>query len=168
MISKKNYKHDLRTVTMYLGVSNFQRAISIVIPRSRSAFSLSSTQAVPRHRSEKFTPLEIEKIHPHTILEGALTELSGLLLELLDGTLVDTTALVDQVCPIVSCCTPRSFGKVCLRPVVVDLPESTWPITTTLMCIFSLLRCMLANVCAMQTSDRQGLPQSEGGMLLTP
>jgi hypothetical protein len=33
------------TVTMNLGVSNFQRAISIVIPRSRSAFSLSSTQA---------------------------------------------------------------------------------------------------------------------------
>ena len=97
MISKKNYKHDLRTVTMYLGVSNFQRAISIVIPRSRSAFSLSSTQAVPRHRSEIFTPLEIDKIHPHTILEGALAELSGLLLELLDGTLVDTTALVDQV-----------------------------------------------------------------------
>lgn len=25
-------------------------------------------------------------------------------------------------------------------PVVVDLPESTWPITTTLMCIFSLLQ----------------------------
>lgn len=24
-------------------------------------------------------------------------------------------------------------------PVVVDLPESTWPITTTLMCVFSLL-----------------------------
>lgn len=36
----------VRTVTMYLGVSNFQRAISIVIPRSRSAFSLSSTHAV--------------------------------------------------------------------------------------------------------------------------
>ena len=35
-----------RTVTMYLGVSNFQRAISMVIPRSRSALSLSSTQAV--------------------------------------------------------------------------------------------------------------------------
>jgi hypothetical protein len=34
-----------RTVTMNLGVSNFQRAISMVIPRSRSAFSLSSTQA---------------------------------------------------------------------------------------------------------------------------
>ena len=33
------------TVTIYLGVSNFQRAISMVIPRSRSAFSLSSTQA---------------------------------------------------------------------------------------------------------------------------
>jgi hypothetical protein len=28
-----------------LGVSNFQRAISMVIPRSRSAFSLSSTHA---------------------------------------------------------------------------------------------------------------------------
>ncbi len=26
-----------------------------------------------------------------------------------------------------------------ILPVVVDLPESTWPITTTLMCIFSLL-----------------------------
>ena len=32
-----------------------------------------------------------------TILEGALAQLGGLLLELLDGTLVDTTALVDQV-----------------------------------------------------------------------
>ena len=32
-----------------------------------------------------------------TILERALAELSSLLLELLDGTLVDTTALVDQV-----------------------------------------------------------------------
>jgi hypothetical protein len=28
--------------------------------------------------------------------------------------------------------------------VVVDLPESTWPITTTLMCIFSLLQQSLA------------------------
>jgi len=34
------------TVTMNFGVSNFQRAISMVIPRSRSAFSLSSTQAI--------------------------------------------------------------------------------------------------------------------------
>ena len=33
------------TVTLNLGVSNFQRAISIVIPRSRSALSLSKTQA---------------------------------------------------------------------------------------------------------------------------
>jgi len=33
------------TVTMYLGVSNFHRAISMVIPRSRSALSLSKTQA---------------------------------------------------------------------------------------------------------------------------
>ena len=32
-----------------------------------------------------------------TILEGALAELSGFLLELFDGTLIDTTALVDQV-----------------------------------------------------------------------
>jgi hypothetical protein len=32
-----------------------------------------------------------------TNLEGTLSELSSLLLELLDGTLVDTTALVDQV-----------------------------------------------------------------------
>ena len=32
-----------------------------------------------------------------TVFEGALTQLSGFLLEFLDGTLVDTTALVDQV-----------------------------------------------------------------------
>ena len=31
------------------------------------------------------------------ILEGTLAHLSGLLLELLDGTLVDTTTFVDQV-----------------------------------------------------------------------
>ena len=43
---------QIRTVTMYLGVSNFQRAISMVIPRSRSAFSLSSTQANKRSQHE--------------------------------------------------------------------------------------------------------------------
>ena len=35
--------------------------------------------------------------YQRTILEGTLAELSSLLLELLNGTLVDTTALVDQV-----------------------------------------------------------------------
>ena len=38
-------RHLPMTVTWYLGVSNFQRAISMVIPRSRSALSLSRTQA---------------------------------------------------------------------------------------------------------------------------
>lgn len=28
--------------------------------------------------------------------------------------------------------------------MVVDLPESTWPMTTTLICVFSLLRASLA------------------------
>jgi hypothetical protein len=32
-----------------------------------------------------------------TILEGTLSKLSSFLLELLDGTLIDTTALVNQV-----------------------------------------------------------------------
>ena len=56
------------------------------------------------------------------------------LLELLDRTLVDTTALVDQVCTRVSmgAAVLARIGD-CLRPVVVDLPESTWPITTTLI-----------------------------------
>ena len=83
------------TVTMNLGVSNFQRAISIVIPRSRSAFSLSRTQAERKffNRHKKFN----HAFFSLTILEGALSELSSLLLELLDGTLIDTTALVDQV-----------------------------------------------------------------------
>jgi hypothetical protein len=67
----------------------------MVIPRSRSAFSLSKTQATvelvirgARSDGER---------QQRTILEGALAELSGFLLELFDGTLIDTTALVDQV-----------------------------------------------------------------------
>ena len=33
----------------------------------------------------------------HTVLEGTLSELSGFFLEFFNSTLVDTTALVDQV-----------------------------------------------------------------------
>jgi len=64
------------------------------------------------------------------------------LLELLDGTLVDTAALVDQVTCYVCEHDARVADRGCWDglPVVVDLPESTWPITTTLMCIFSLLQ----------------------------
>jgi hypothetical protein len=40
MARKKDRGH-----TLYLGVSNFQRAMSMVIPRSRSALSLSRTHA---------------------------------------------------------------------------------------------------------------------------
>lgn len=61
------------------------------------------------------------------------------LLELLNGTLVDSTALVDQVWKHVSLSSDADEYSESLRPVVVDLPESTWPITTTLMCAFSLL-----------------------------
>jgi hypothetical protein len=57
------------------------------------------------------------------------------LLELLNGTLVNTTALVDQMA-----CVRCEMGEALIRfgrdvdsPVVVDLPESTWPITTTLI-----------------------------------
>lgn len=38
-----------------------------------------------------------QKIFPLTILEGALAEFGSFLLEFLNGTLIDTTALVDQV-----------------------------------------------------------------------
>ena len=66
----------------------------MVIPRSRSALSLSSTQA---GRASRLDWRGYERLDVRTILEGALAELSSLLFELLDGTLVDTTALVDQV-----------------------------------------------------------------------
>ena len=62
---------------------------------------------------------------------------SSYLLELLDGTLVDTAALVDQVCAKCELLhgvlrwIEREWDG--LRPVVVDLPESTWPMTTTLI-----------------------------------
>lgn len=56
------------------------------------------------------------------------------LLELLDGTLVDSTALVDQVCmPYQLLCPAFDRLEEGLRPVVVDFPESTWPMTTTLI-----------------------------------
>jgi len=41
--------------------------------------------------------LSLELVEHPGVLEGTLAEFSGFLLELLDGTLVDTTALVDQV-----------------------------------------------------------------------
>ena len=41
--------------------------------------------------------LSLELVKHPGVLERTLTELSGLLLELLDRTLVDTTALVDKV-----------------------------------------------------------------------
>ena len=74
--------------------------------------------------------------------EKVTTKRNSYLLELLDGTLVNTAALVDQV----TCYVCERDARVAVRgleeglPVVVDLPESTWPMTTTLMCIFSLLQ----------------------------
>ena len=67
----------------------------MVIPRSRSALSLSRTQA--RKLVSPIDSRDLKKNPRRTILERTLAELSSLLLELLDGTLVDTTALVDKV-----------------------------------------------------------------------
>jgi len=68
----------------------------MVIPRSRSAFSLSSTQAVKigdhqniDHRAQFNRVL--------TILKRTLSKFSSFLLKLFDGTLIDTTTLVDQM-----------------------------------------------------------------------
>ncbi len=80
---------------MNLGVSNFQRAMSMVIPRSRSAFSLSSTHAGEIRYDQTFHSPELK--FSLTILERTLSEFSGFLFKFLDGTLIDTTALVDQV-----------------------------------------------------------------------
>ena len=41
--------------------------------------------------------LGLELVHDPSVLERGLSEIGGLLLELLDGSLVDTSALVDQV-----------------------------------------------------------------------
>jgi hypothetical protein len=41
--------------------------------------------------------LGLELVKNPSVLEGTLTEFGGFLLELLNGTLVNTTALVDQV-----------------------------------------------------------------------
>jgi len=80
--------------------------------------------------------LSLEFVKNPGILEGTLSELSSLLLELLDGTLVNTTTLVDQVTCYESVSSSKGEGGVGggeSLPVVVDLPESTWPITTMLM-----------------------------------
>ncbi len=59
-------------------------------------------------------------------------------------------------------------------PVVVDLPESTWPITTTLMCIFSLLcwrawsAAVLCTICTVEWGAerrrKQGYLPHDGGI----
>jgi len=191
-------EHIPMTVTPYLGVSNFQRAISMVIPRSRSAFSLSRTQAYLKeplpssaascHRSQlrffgrnaewgwawargpcsarpndgqKFSRCFFFKIlwrkpagssrspmliAPHTTrapfeeikqrgcgqetwtvrwkcagesVERNIWEITNLL-ELLNGTLVDTTALVDQVTGL-----SRLLALVAYRsePPLIALPN---------------------------------------------
>ena len=65
----------------------------MVMPRSRSAFSLSSTQAWEKIREKKKKAFDLLR----TIFEGTLAKLSSFLLELLNCTLVDTTTLVNQV-----------------------------------------------------------------------
>jgi hypothetical protein len=122
-----------------LGVSNFQRAMSMVIPRSRSDFSLSKTQAylkepLPSSAASCHVVSDVlhgssgwrvvcpsrGKVLPSQALSQIATRRGGLvgrrrdcdegkttsrrnnahLLELLDGTLVNSTALVDQVCNV--------------------------------------------------------------------
>ena len=65
-----------------------------------------------------------QKFRP-TVLEGTLSEFSGLLLELLDGTLVNTTALVDQV---------ASGGRL----AGIDVTDDWKPKTTTMVSDFEL------------------------------
>ena len=64
------------TVTLYLGVSKRHRAMSM---------------------GDTTLTLSLELVKHPSVLERTLTEFGGLLLELLDRTLVDTTALVDKV-----------------------------------------------------------------------
>jgi hypothetical protein len=94
--------------------------------------------------------LGFELVKNPGVLEGTLTELGGFLLELLDGSLVDTTALVDQMAGLIGMLAwevkrnnaprPRNrrgnIARVVLTEMsptrdeekltVVDLPESTW------------------------------------------
>ena len=79
--------------------SNFQRAMSIVMPRSRSALSLSSTQA---YLNEDF-PMSADSFSNFSIVRESIP--------------------------------PHLYSKC---PVVVDLPESTCPITTMEQCCLSL------------------------------
>ena len=80
-----------------MGVSNFQRAMSMVIPRSRSDFSLSITQAYLKEPWGRKGQGGTQKPKVDGGSRVYLARLLGLLLELLDGPLVDTSALVDQV-----------------------------------------------------------------------
>ena len=97
--------------------------------------------------------LSLELVEHPGILERALAHLSSLLLELLDGTLVNTTALVDQVTSGgrlagIDLCAVREQRKKFLvfgrgkkkrkqtgkSDQKKELPEKpTWPITTMLM-----------------------------------
>ena len=75
-----------------------------------------------------------------TILEGALAQLGGLLLELLDGTLVDTTALVDQVTSsgrLAGIDVADNYTRTMnIAPIAYDR-GSDYYLPTTLTCCFS-------------------------------
>ena len=69
----------------------------MVIPRSRSALSLSKTHAELGVDVSVASSDQQNAEIALTVLEGTLSKFGSFLLELLYGTLVDTTTLVDQV-----------------------------------------------------------------------
>lgn len=83
-------------VMLYFWVLNFSSEMSMVIPRSRSAFSLSSTQANLKELFPIWKSGNSLKAKA-TVAAHLAPHLRRALLELVQPPLVDASALVDQV-----------------------------------------------------------------------
>ena len=74
--------------------------VSVIGDRERFLTVVLGSLELPESNVDGDTTLTLglELVKNPCVLERTLSELSGFLLELLNGTLVDTSALVDQVC----------------------------------------------------------------------
>lgn len=97
---------------------------------------VSGSLELPQGNIDRDTSLSLglELVKNPSVLEGGLAQLGGFLLELLDGSLVDTSTLVDQVTGGSGFTTKRDSTALERDSVGVKrrfTNLSTWPITTT-------------------------------------
>jgi hypothetical protein len=87
---------DIVLGSLELPESNVDGDTTVIRGKTRHESEFARLAQNRRKLHSPFT-LSLELVKNPCVLEGALAQLGGFLLELLDGSLVDTSALVDQV-----------------------------------------------------------------------